>query len=359
MAVPIRTLPPQDNIVYIKTHKCASETLSAIFRRYGYVRNLSFVLPVDGRNNLGWPEPLDPGMYRPSKTGTYNILCEHTILTLPHMADIMPNDTMFITGIRDPFEHMKSAFHYFNIQGVGAVNGSNPLTEYLRHLDKYDAIYKAVGNKRRSGYCVPAHLSMTQNSIAFDLGFPTGFAKGTKDQTRNATAVQEWLDMLDKRMDFVLIVEYFDMSLVMLRRTLRWNTKDILYIRRNTQSYKVAQKIDEQLLRNYKVWSHVDYLLYDQFNKTLWQKVAQQSDDFWDECRDFDSVLNKTREFCNAEKHRRNESLQFPAKPWSDSFNVTAKDCAIIKRRVMKELRRQYDQIKVPVKYRKRSGQTC
>ena len=157
----------------------------------------------------------------------------------------------------------------------------------------------------------------------------------------------------------VLIVEYFDLSLVMLRRTLRWNTKDILYIRRNTQSYKVAEKIDEQLLRNYKAWSHVDYLLYDLFNKTLWQKVAQQSNDFWDECRHFDSVLNKTRAFCSAAKHRRNEMLHFPDQPWSDSFNVTANDCTIIKSRLMPELRRQYDQIKVPVKYRKRTGQPC
>ena len=78
-----------------------------------YLRNLSFVLPVDGRNNLGWPEPLDKGIFRPSKTGGYNILCEHTILTLPLMTDIMPKGG---TSIREPMEHLKSEFNYFNLR---------------------------------------------------------------------------------------------------------------------------------------------------------------------------------------------------------------------------------------------------
>ena len=349
----------QTNVVYIKTHKCASETLSAIFRRFGYERNLSFVLPVDGRNNLGWPDPLDEGMFRPSKTGRYNVLCEHTILTLPLMADIMPNDTMFVTSIREPMQHMKSAFQYFNIKRVAAINSSDPISEYLRILDKYDNVYKGRGNIRRSGYCVPPNLSVTRNSMAFDLGFPNGYAKDTKDETTNTTAVQEWLDMLDKRFGFVVIVEYFDISMVMLRRALRWNTKDIIYIRRNTQSVKVNTTIDEDLVRNYKVWSHVDYLLYDHFNKTLWDKTDKQNEDFWDELRDFGDVLNKTRDFCHRGRHLHGEAIQFPRQSWSDSFNVTVRDCKTITSRLMPELKRQYNNIDAQVKYRRRTGQSC
>ena len=40
------------NFVYIKTHKTGSETVSAIFRRFGYARNLSFVLPMG--TNCSW-----------------------------------------------------------------------------------------------------------------------------------------------------------------------------------------------------------------------------------------------------------------------------------------------------------------
>ena len=204
---------PRINFVYIKTHKCASETLSAIFRRFGHLRNLSFVLPVDTRNNLGWPEPLDKGMFRPSKTGGYNILCEHTILTLPLMTDIMPKDTAFVTSIREPMEHLKSAFNYFHLRPICGINSRRALPEYLRHLDEYDYVYKARNNSRRYG-CIPAGLSVTRNSMAFDLGFPIGFANGTTDQTNNDTFIEEWIIMLDGLFDMVLIVEYFYESLV-------------------------------------------------------------------------------------------------------------------------------------------------
>ena len=172
---------PRIEFVYIKTHKCASETLSAIFRRFGHLRNLSFVLPVDRRNNLGWPEPLDKGMFRPSKTGGHNILCEHTILTLPLMTDIMPKDTAFVTSISEPMEHLKSEFNYFNLRKNGGIKSARALPDYLRNLVEYDDMYKARNNSRRYGYCVPAGLSVTHNSMAFDVGFPIGFANGTTD----------------------------------------------------------------------------------------------------------------------------------------------------------------------------------
>ena len=64
-------LEKRNHFVYLKVHKTASKTLSAIVRRFGYRRNLSFILPISRRNNLGWPYPLNPGMYRPKKTDTY------------------------------------------------------------------------------------------------------------------------------------------------------------------------------------------------------------------------------------------------------------------------------------------------
>ena len=358
--LPIRSTPVK-NFVYIKTHKCASETLAALFRRYGYERRLSFVLPVDGRNNLGWPEPLDEGMFRPSKTGGYNVLCEHTILTLPLMTDIMPNDTLYVTGIREPMEHLKSSFHYFNLPKVGAISGTDPFTEYLRNLDKYDAVYKAQGNTRRGGYCVPAGLSVTKNSMAFDLGFPIGFARGTIDQTKNKTFIDEWVEKLDKRFAIILIVEYFQESLVLMRRTFGWNIKDIIYIRRNSAAVRkaVAPPVDPQLVRKYRTWSRVDYSLYNHFNRTLWRKIADEGDDFENELGYFESVVSKTNTFCEKTGKDRETLLHFAATDWSASFNVSINDCKTIGSRLMPELRRQYDSINVKVKFRRRTGVAC
>ena len=352
---------PIKNFVYIKTHKCASDTLSAVFRRYGYERRLSFVLPVEGSDQLGWPQPLDEGMFRPSKTGGYNILCEHTILTLPLMTDIMPNDTMFVTSLREPMERLKSAFSYFNLPKVVAITGPDTFTEYLRNLDKYDDVYKSKGNKPRRAYCIPDGLSMTKNSMAFDLGFPTGFPGGTIDQTKNVTFIDEWVEMLDKKVDIALIVEYFQESTVLMRRTFGWNIKDILYMRRNTTPVRHALgPVDPQLVRKYKAWSRVDYKLHDHFNRTLWRKIADEGDDFWNELEYFKRALNETNTFCQRTGYdRTTTTLHFAATDWSASFNVSMDDCETINSRLLPDLRRQYDAIHVKVKHRRRTGVRC
>ena len=52
------------NFVYIKMIKCASTTLSGVFRRFGLLRNLSFVLPPKGKIYIGWPYQIDETFYR-------------------------------------------------------------------------------------------------------------------------------------------------------------------------------------------------------------------------------------------------------------------------------------------------------
>ena len=341
----------QTNIVFIKPHKCGTETLTPLFRRFGHLRNLSFVLPPNDCITLGWPYPLEERMYSPSKTGGFNILCEMSVLTLPFMTDIMPSDTMFVTTIREPFEQFKSAFNFFHLIKFVRTKGSDKISEYLRHLARYDDMFTAKGE-----FYVPPGRSITKNCMASTLGFPIGFLKGTKDQTKNTTAVKEWVNMLDKRLAFVIIVEYFDLSLVLLRHTLRWQIKDIIYVRRNTRSYKhKAQLFDEELLANHEAWSNVDYALYDHFNKTLWNKVAKQNGDFWDEVRHFDDVLNKTHIFCNGLAHDKRGTLHFPAHRWSPSFNVTFNDCRLFNSTMLGLIKRRYKNIPVVVEKRNRT----
>ena len=355
--------PPHLNVVYIKTHKCASETLSAVFRRFGLERNLSFVLPVSGRNNLGWPDLLQPGMYRPSKSGQYNMLTEHTVFNEKIMAAMMPNDTVFISSIREPFSHFKSAFYYFNLPKVAAIKTKDPLGEYIRHLQRYDDIYKSHNATRhRSGYCVPPHLSVTRNSMAFDLGFPNGYHKGWTDQTANETAVADWIKTIDKRFALMIIVEYFDASMILLKRLLSWSTKDILYQKRNPQRSGPAaatRHVTESLIGNYKRWSHVDYALYDHFNKSFWEKISRQNH-FWDEVNEFVLANTKVNAFCTSQRPTVNKTLLLVEQSqWHDAFNVSKKDCVLLSSRLMPELKKQYDIIPVKVKKRKEVGSTC
>ena len=341
----------QINIVYIKTHKCASETLSAMFRRFGYQRDLSFVIPVNRCINLGYPYYLEEQFYRPSKTGGFNILCDHSILTLPFMEDIMPSNTMFVTSIRSPFEQFKSAFNFFHLRDVIPRKCSDPISEYLRDLPKYDQIYKETP---KTSFSIPLGRSITRNSMSQDLGLQQGFQKGTFDQTNNVTAIAEWLKLVDKRFEFVVIVEHMHVSLILLRHALRWNIKDIIYVRRNTKAYTNKERqLEESLLSNFKAWSKVDYLLFDHFNKTLWRKVAKQNSDFENEIRHFEDVMDKTQTFCNEPPPVERGPLYFPGQRWSQPFNVTPDDCVKFGKHFLSDIKGRYNHNPVVVTQRK------
>ena len=85
------------DFVYVKMIKCASETLASMFRRFGYHRNLSFVLPVGRRIYVGWPYQIQNDMYRHTDTNTFNILTDHAIYNKTTMKSLMkPGDIKFV-----------------------------------------------------------------------------------------------------------------------------------------------------------------------------------------------------------------------------------------------------------------------
>ena len=67
---------PQENVVFLKTHKTASSTIQNIFFRYGLRNNLRFALPEKGWKShlLGYPNPfqrsfLQQERFEPSNFG--------------------------------------------------------------------------------------------------------------------------------------------------------------------------------------------------------------------------------------------------------------------------------------------------
>ncbi|KAI8502619.1 hypothetical protein Bbelb_193210 [Branchiostoma belcheri] len=43
------------NYMFVKIHKAGSTTTSCILQRFGYEHNLTFVLPMNGKADVGWP----------------------------------------------------------------------------------------------------------------------------------------------------------------------------------------------------------------------------------------------------------------------------------------------------------------
>ncbi|XP_050404293.1 galactosylceramide sulfotransferase-like [Patella vulgata] len=329
---------PQDNFTFIKCMKCGTETLGTVFRRYGFVRNLTFVLPVEKRLYLGWPYQMETYDYRPSKLG-FNILVEHAIYNNTIMRKIMPSDNKFITMIREPFNHFVSTFYYFRIHNITKMTSKEPITEYLHNIDKYETIYKSH-QASKTRYCIPDGFSITKNLLSHCLGFPLGFPDGQQNIASDPQAVAEYITKLEKEFSLVMIMDYYDESLILLKQEFCWSFKDILYWTQNKGSYGNVQLLKTpENLHLHKEYDFLDYQLFDHFNKTFWRKVEEYPGNFVDEVRMFQQIKLDITRFCFTNDVYSTKVFEVTNNLYTDDFEFEAKECPSLRYYLLEKLR--------------------
>jgi hypothetical protein len=338
------------NFAFIKCMKCATETMGTILRRFGYTRHLNFVLPRKRNLYLGWPFPVETMDYRPSMR-PYNALIEHSIYNHSVMSEILPADTGFITIIREPWSHFKSVFHYFRIAQVVDIQNADAVSdvsEYLQSVEKFEEIYSSP-EKQNVGLrgCVPNGFSLTRNLMSHCVGMPLGFPSGRENIADNPEAIRTYIHQLDQEFTLVMIFEYFHESLVLLKRLMCWSFKDIVFHLSNVGHYDYKNAAPSPAnLAIHRNWSRVDYVLYDHYNKTFWDKVSAQGPSFSDEVALFSVVQSLVSRFCFVEGNWniQNQTLTVPKSMFNDVFNVTSRDCKLMNTYMLPMIWERYDQ---------------
>ncbi|XP_019630072.1 PREDICTED: galactosylceramide sulfotransferase-like [Branchiostoma belcheri] len=319
---PVRTCKEKTNFVFIKMHKSGSETMTSLFHRYGDERMLEFVLPRGDVNDwyLGWPKPITRDIYRPAKSGMFNIMCEHTVFNKPAMSKVMPKDAVYITILREPFEQFKSSFKYHLLPKIlGIPENSDVLVEFFKQPETYDNIYTSSAEevrKVRTG--IPDGVSVTRNFMAHDLSYP-------RAQWENSTYLQEFIKYIDKEFILVMILEYFEESLILLKRAMCWEFQDIIYHPSNVAAYPYKIDRRQNLIDAHRKFSKVDYALYQHFNRTFWEKIKQGGQDFKEELEAFRKIQRVTTRYCDS---KRTTPLSFPSTKWSMEVRITRHFCS-------------------------------
>lgn len=242
--------PPKNHILFFKMHKCSSSTIQNILMRYGDSHDLNFVLPPKG-NYLGGGPFTSKGMLKfPVKE--YNIFCHHTRFNYKGMSEVMPKNTVWTTIIREPVGMFESTFSYRNLKSAFKIKSPDPLAAFSENPQHYTQEY--------------GHTQVARDPMLFDLGLDNS-DKG------NIVATRKLISHLDKVFDLVLITEYFEESLILLRDLLCWQTDDIVSFVVNARSKSTVQKVREDVSARLRKWNAGDVMLYDHFNETFWKKV--------------------------------------------------------------------------------------
>lgn len=328
--------------VFIKCMKCATETMGTIIRRFGLVRNLNFVVPVKNNIYLGWPFLIEETDYRPSKR-PFNILMEHAIYNRTRMEKIMGNNTLYITIIREPWHRLTSSYSYFGLGYV--VDPVVNFSKYVQNIQKYDDIYMAP-QKRPFRYCFPNGFSVVKNLMAHCLGMPLGFPEGRGDISLNDAAVIQYIQELEANFSLVMIADYFPESLVLLKRLMCWNLKDILHHSSNVGKHglhEITPNIEE--FQMYYNFSRIDFIIYKHFNKSFWRKIRQQGPEFFNEVNHFKVVQLLMERFCFIENNANSKGqyITIPESKFNLEFNISSEECGYMSRYLLEDIRKQYN----------------
>ncbi|KAJ8025320.1 Galactose-3-O-sulfotransferase 3 [Holothuria leucospilota] len=249
MTTSVKPCTPKHNVAFLRTHKTGSSTLQAILYRYGELHDLSFALPEKG-SNLGSPRLFHPRFIRPTKNKKYNMLVGHARYDKWGFSVAMPRNTQYITIIREPSDQFESLYKYYNwyerFQASLPEFSSNPFF-YYKKSEPSDAIESAL------------------NPNLFDLGLDKKFLNDRQ-------SISEQIEKLDKDFTLVMVTEYFDESLILLKDLLCWSIDDVTYLAKNVRSME-GRNLNKDTRQSLRMWNAGDVKLYEHFNETFWRKV--------------------------------------------------------------------------------------
>ena len=108
----------------------------------------------------------------------------------------------YVTILRNPVDNFESVFN-FGLLGKSFGLGDNPNYSLEKYLAKPIPFYSSPRIRKD----VMMHLA--RNPMMFDLSLSLKYYQ-------NRTAVNEYIQFLDKEFDLVMIMDYFDESLVLM-----------------------------------------------------------------------------------------------------------------------------------------------
>ncbi|XP_053177195.1 galactose-3-O-sulfotransferase 2 [Scomber japonicus] len=258
---PIRskaTCQPKSHIVFLKTHKTASSTILNILYRYGESRNLTFALPLNKHSQLFYPFSFASHFVEgvnSRSVSEFHIMCNHMRFRKSEVAKVMPADTFYFSILRHPVAMMESIFIYY--KSIQAFHKTHSLDDFLDNSSQnYNS---SVTNNHY------AH-----NILSFDFGFDNNIRAGAEDLEERVSMA---IAAIERDFQLILISEYFDESMVLLKHALCWSLDDVVSFKLNSRSERTRHPLSPNTAEKIKGWNALDWKIYLHFNTTFWHKV--------------------------------------------------------------------------------------
>ena len=277
------------NIALVKVYKAASSTLSNIIYRYGYNRGMDFILPQEAGVNQIFPK--SPGdsdtkviplcrrgnihqahsIVDNENSVRYQLLNVHTLFRgKSHLLRLLPSDTFIVSSVRDPVKQIKSTFSYNGFESRLKTHQidfhtffKNPYANTIQYL--------LNGNESSFKYERDWGLWNPQSSVhgLIEFNIRPGITRTELlSDPEQMAVVNEFLISVDRDIDFSVIAEKFDESIVIMKELLELEWEDVVYLESNKGAR--TSKIDTEERNNILEWNYIDFLLYEKMREKFY-----------------------------------------------------------------------------------------
>lgn len=171
------------------------------------------------------------------------------------VAKVMPGDSFYFSVLRNPVAMMESIFTYY--KSIQAFHKTNSLDDFLK--TSWRNYNSSVTNNHY------AH-----NILAFDFGFDNNVAADAVDFEDRVSRV---IAAIERDFHLILISEYFDESMILLKHALCWSLEDVVSFKLNSRSERTRRRLSSDTVEEIKKWNALDWRIYQHFNNTFWYKV--------------------------------------------------------------------------------------
>lgn len=168
---------------------------------------------------------------------------------------VMPNDTFYFTILRNPIALLESSYVYY--KHIPAFRRSKNVNEFLSSPWSYYSLSEKDYNYH------------ARNNMWFDLGYNNN---AVYDEDYFWSTIQN----IEQNFQLMLLADYFDESMILLKNTLCWDLDDVVYFKLNSRSLETVQKLTSQSQDLVKEWCALDWKLYKHFNDTFWKKIHEK-----------------------------------------------------------------------------------
>ncbi|XP_057309669.1 uncharacterized protein LOC130647730 [Hydractinia symbiolongicarpus] len=278
---------PVKNLVFLRSHRTGSHTISNIFYRYGDHNNLFFALPNAPTFQYYWPLRFHHSYIAKNllNKAAPNFMINVARNSKHNIHSAVAKNAVKIAVVRNPVTHFQSIYEYVDVSFF--MRDINTNTSQFSDFVQNPAMYIRKIMNTSNMFDPVFHL--LKNGQLFDLGYED-------DDYKTELQLKFIVDELDAQLDMVLLDEYIDESLVLLQRLLCWQLSDMVYIKQRVRKQRNnITKVDGDAILK---WNQADSYMYNYFNKTLWERINHQDESFWEDVKELKYLVNSVKEEC-------------------------------------------------------------